>query len=83
MFLSEAVLIGLLGSTLGIFTGTGVAYLLTSGFGASGGGPPGGGAPHISPIFLPNNLLYVWFLSLIISLIAGVYPAWKACVYLR
>ncbi|PWU79358.1 MAG: hypothetical protein DLM72_17760 [Candidatus Nitrosopolaris wilkensis] len=36
MFLSEAVLIGLIGSTLGIFTGVDVAYLLTSGFGASG-----------------------------------------------
>jgi putative ABC transport system permease protein len=78
MFLSEAVLIGLMGSTLGIFTGTGVAYLLTSGFGASGGGPPGAAAPHITPIFLPNDLLYVWFLSLFISLVAGVYPAWKA-----
>ena len=80
IFLSEAVLIGLIGSTLGIFTGTGVAYLLTSGFGGStpGGGPPGAAAPHISPIFLPNDLLYVWFLSLSISLVAGVYPAWKA-----
>ena len=78
MFLSEAVLIGLMGSTLGIFTGVGVAYLLTSGFGASGGGPPGAAAPHISPIFLPNDLLYVWLLSLSISLVAGVYPAWKA-----
>ena len=78
MFLSEAVLIGLIGSSLGIFTGVGVAYLLTSGFGASGGGPPGAGAPHITPIFLLNDLLYVWFLSLSISLVAGVYPAWKA-----
>jgi len=60
--------------------GTGVAYLLTSGFGGStpGGGPPGAGAPHITPIFLPNDLLYVWLLSLSISLVAGVYPAWKA-----
>jgi putative ABC transport system permease protein len=73
MFLSEAVLIGLIGSTLGIFTGIGVAYLLTSGFGASGAG-----SPHITPIFLPNDLLYVWFLSLFISVVAGAYPAWKA-----
>jgi putative ABC transport system permease protein len=78
MFLSEAVLIGLIGSTLGISTGVGVAYLLTSGFGGSGGGPPGAAAAHITPIFLLNDLLYVWFLSLSISLVAGVYPAWKA-----
>src|SRR5919108_655039 len=80
MFLNEAVLIGLIGSTLGISAGVGVAYLLTSGFGASEGGPPGAAAtaPHIIPIFLTNDLLYVWFLSLSISLVAGVYPAWKA-----
>jgi putative ABC transport system permease protein len=77
MFLSEAVFIGLIGSTLGISTGIGVAYLLTSGAGASGG-PLGTAVPHISPIFLPNDLLYVWFVSLSISLVAGVYPAWKA-----
>jgi putative ABC transport system permease protein len=29
-------------------------------------------------IFLPNDLLNVWLLSLSLSLAAGVYPAWKA-----
>jgi ABC-type lipoprotein release transport system permease subunit len=33
---------------------------------------------HISPIFLPNDLLSVWFLSLTTSLAAGIFPAWKA-----
>jgi putative ABC transport system permease protein len=82
MFLSEALLIGFIGSTLGLSSGVGMAYMLASGFGASGGagGHGGGGeaAPHITPIFLPNDLLYVWTLSLSISLVAGVYPAWKA-----
>ena len=41
MFLSDAVLIGIIGSTLGISTGIGLAYLL-SGSGASVGGPTGG-----------------------------------------
>jgi putative ABC transport system permease protein len=70
LFLSEALLIGLLGSTFGISMGITGAYILTSGFFGSG--------PHISPIFLPNDLSYVWLLSLFLSLAAGLYPAWRA-----
>jgi putative ABC transport system permease protein len=85
LFLSEALIIGLLGSTLGLVTGVAGAYILTSGMlgsGGGGGGSPGSGggvgATHFAPIFLPNDLLNVWFLSLSLSLAAGVYPAWKA-----
>jgi putative ABC transport system permease protein len=87
LFLSEALIIGLLGSTLGLLTGVAGAYVLTSGMLGSGGGSGGtpgseggggGSAPHFAPIFLPNDLLNVWFLSLSLSLAAGVYPAWKA-----
>ncbi|MFY9871358.1 MAG: ABC transporter permease, partial [Candidatus Nitrosopolaris sp.] len=74
MFLSDAILIGLIGSTVGIFTGIGLAYLLSVS-GTSVGGPSG--ASHIAPIFLPNDLVRVWLLSLTISLAAGVFPAWK------
>jgi putative ABC transport system permease protein len=88
LFLSEALIIGLLGSTLGLLTGVAGAYVLTSGMLGSGGGSGGtpgsegggggGSTPHFAPIFLPNDLLNVWFLSLSLSLAAGVYPAWKA-----
>jgi putative ABC transport system permease protein len=80
LFWSEALLIGLVGSTLGILMGIAGAYILTSGFdgGTPGGGPPGAAAPHITPIFLPNDLLNVLVVSLFLSLAAGVYPAWKA-----
>ncbi len=77
MFLSDAVLIGLIGSTVGIFTGIGLSYVLSAS-GASLGGHPGTAASHIPPIFLPNDLIRVWLLSLTISLAAGVFPAWKA-----
>jgi putative ABC transport system permease protein len=73
MFLSDAVLIGLIGSTMGIGTGIGLAYLLS----ATGGGPTAV-ASHIAPIFLPNDLVRVWLLSLSITLVAGIFPAWKA-----
>jgi len=80
LFLSEALLIGLIGSTLGIFMGFSGAYILTDlGPRAGGfGGPPGSSPPHITPVFMPNDLLNVWILSVFLSLGAGVYPAWKA-----
>jgi putative ABC transport system permease protein len=82
LFLSEALIIGLLGSTLGLVSGVAGAYVLTSGMmgsgGSGGGGNSGGAAPHFAPIFLANELFTVWLLSLFLSLAAGVYPAWKA-----
>jgi putative ABC transport system permease protein len=63
MFLSDAVLIGFIGATLGIVRGIGLAYLLSAS-GASGGGA------YIAPIFLPNELLQVWLLSLTVTLLA-------------
>ncbi len=82
LFLSEALIIGLLGSTLGLVSGVAGAYVLTSGMmgsgGGSGSGNSGGAAPHFAPIFLANELFTVWLLSLFLSLAAGVYPAWKA-----
>ena len=68
LFLSEALIIGLLGSTLGLVTGNAGAYILTSGvFGAGGGG---GGhqdeeeAHSFCSYLLSNDLLNVWILSL-------------------
>jgi len=71
MFLSDAVFIGFIGASLGIVSGIGLAYLLSAS-GASGGGA------YIAPIFLPNELLQVWLLSLTVTLLAGLFPAWKA-----
>jgi putative ABC transport system permease protein len=84
LFLSEALLIGLLGATSGILIGIGGAYLLSdiapnTQSGPPGGGGGGGGPPsHVDPIFIPNDLLRVWILSLLLSLGAGILPAWKA-----
>src|SRR5215469_16327184 len=50
MFLSDAILIGFIGATMGICTGIGLAYILSS-LGASEGAHPGTAA-HIAPIFL-------------------------------
>jgi putative ABC transport system permease protein len=81
MFLFEALMIGLIGSTLGVMSGMVGAYALSSvggprpGFG--GGGGIGFQRP-ISPEFIPNDIIDVWLLSVVLSVIAGLYPAWKA-----
>ena len=81
MFLFEALMIGLIGSTLGVMSGMVGAYALSSvggprpGFG--GGGAMGFQRP-ISPEFIPNDIINVWLLSVVLSVIAGLYPAWKA-----
>jgi putative ABC transport system permease protein len=83
LFMSEALLIGLLGATSGVLMGIGGAYVLSGIAPHSTLGPGGGGggesAPvHIDPIFVPSDLFHVWVLSLLLSLAAGVMPAWKA-----
>src|SRR5215831_12545257 len=82
LFLTEALLIGLLGATSGVLLGIGGAYALsgiapppTSGPGGGGGGGP---PAYVDPIFIPSDLLHVWILSLLLSLGAGIMPAWKA-----
>lgn len=70
MFMSEAALIGMVGATLGLLIGVGGGFLLTTGF------VPGD--IDISPAFLPQDLATSWLLSVFLSMLAGVYPAWKA-----
>lgn len=81
MFLVEALIIGLLGASLGLAVGISGSYVLSdfSGGRPGGGGDRGGGSQvHISPVFLPSDLLNVWILSLLLSIGAGLFPAWKA-----
>ena len=67
-------------------SGIGGAHVLTSGFapnapgqGGAGGGVQGNTATsHLNPIFVPGDLFNVWILSTILSLGAGLFPAWKA-----
>jgi hypothetical protein len=42
-----------------------------------GGGGDGGAPAHADPIFVPSDLR-VWSLSLLLSIAAGIMPAWKA-----
>ena len=80
MFLFEALMIGLIGSTLGVVSGMAGAYALSSGGGPPrpGVGGPGGAQPQITPIFMPSDIVNVWTLSIILSIVAGLFPSWKA-----
>lgn len=71
IFLAESALIGILGGCLGILTGIAGAELLAQLF-AFGPGS------SIKPIIVPSDLGTVFGLSLLLSVVAGLYPAWRA-----
>lgn len=76
LFLVEAALIGVIGASIGVAIGMGAGYLLSMIMTVPS--PTGGEPTHIPPIFLPDDLIKVWVLSLTLSIMAGIYPAWKA-----
>jgi putative ABC transport system permease protein len=73
LFLTEAMTIGIFGATLGMLLGIGGGFVLVAGFASNGPGASG-----LTPVFLPSDLSYVWGLSVGLSILAGIYPAWKA-----
>jgi putative ABC transport system permease protein len=73
LFLAEAMIIGILGATLGMGLGIAGGYVLVSGFASQDPGSTG-----LSPVFRPLDLASVWGLSVGLSILAGMYPAWKA-----
>src|SRR5215212_9385029 len=80
LFMVEALMIGILGATSGLLAGMAGGYVLIAGLGSAGGpeGDTNNGIGNISPVFLPSDLATVWGISVGLSLIAGIYPAWKA-----
>jgi putative ABC transport system permease protein len=72
LFLVEAVIIGMLGGTIGLLGGIGGGYMLTR------AGPGAGEGPPLEPIYMPLDMARVWITSVILSMVAGFLPAWKA-----
>ncbi|MHC1589973.1 MAG: ABC transporter permease, partial [Candidatus Hecatellaceae archaeon] len=73
MFLSEALIVGIIGGSLGLVAGYFGAHLLLMRpvqFSHS--------AALIQPLFEVEGLVFVWLFTLAISLLAGFYPAWRA-----
>ena len=74
LFLVEALLIGVIGGSIGIIAGIIVGHGISSilsppGFGSSSG---------IEPVYYTIDLVNVWLLSVSLSVVAGILPAWKA-----
>lgn len=84
MFLSEAILIGVIGGIVGILFGMGlsevIAQVLSQGFGfqSFGGDFQGPPALQIAPAFRPLTIIGGFSFAVIISTIFGLYPAWRA-----
>jgi putative ABC transport system permease protein len=87
IFLSEAVIIGLLGAVIGVGAGWGIAQVVVRVFGTGGG--IGGGMRQgaqaaltngitISPVLTPTVFLGAIAFGLIVSVLFGLYPAWRA-----
>jgi len=89
LFLNEATIIGIIGGTLGIFYGVGLAYIMTyfvnktfTGPSLSFGSPIviglSGTFVRVTPVFSLDNFLLTWIVCVSLSMVSGLYPAWRA-----
>lgn len=69
-FIMEALIIGSIGATIGLLAGMGGGFVLTR------LGP--GEGPPLDPVYLPIDLAMVWVISVVLSVVAGLLPAWRA-----
>jgi putative ABC transport system permease protein len=85
VFLSEALLIGIIGGVIGIITGGLIANIFSgmmNGFEGvgMGGGTNGIGSMfgNITPVVSPELMLTAMFYGVLVSVVFGLYPAWRA-----
>ena len=88
IFLSEALLIGLIGGVIGIVAGALLANVFSGifgGFAGGMGGPGGGGGTDIgamfstiTPVLTPELMFWAIFYGVAVSVIFGLYPAYRA-----
>lgn len=81
MFLAEASITGIVGGILGTFTGMLLSFLLSGGLsGMRVGAPMMGRASStgFTPVISPNLVMFSLLFPIGISIVAGLYPAWRA-----
>jgi putative ABC transport system permease protein len=88
LFLAEAAVTGILGSIFGTLVGVGLSYFLGGGlpiFGIRGiggrfstGGQSASGASSFSPVFSVDLMAFSLAFPIVIAILAGFYPAWRA-----
>jgi putative ABC transport system permease protein len=82
IFLCEAIIIGLMGASIGVVSGWGLAHVVVRVLGGSGIGPGGHGmgvsGMTISPVLTPTVFVGALVFGLIVSIVFALYPAWRA-----
>lgn len=71
LFLNEALIIGVFGGTIGLGLGVILGFMMNELV-------SGGGGWGMTPIFEPHIFVFTWVLSVVLSMAAGFYPAWRA-----
>ena len=83
IFLSESVIIGVLGAVMGIASGWGLANVVARVFSGGGFTRPGNqaaatGGMTITPVLTPTVILGAFAFGILVSVIFALYPAWRA-----
>jgi putative ABC transport system permease protein len=95
LFLIEALLIGIFGASFGLVAGIGMGYGLSATFGSDSSSENSNEVTEevsttattsddssITPVYLAQDMAVVWIISVSLSMIAGLFPSWKASRYL-
>jgi putative ABC transport system permease protein len=95
LFLIEALLIGIFGASFGLVAGIGMGYGLSATFGSDsssdnsnedteevGSTANTSDDSSITPVYLAQDMAVVWVISVSLSMLAGLFPSWKASRYL-
>jgi putative ABC transport system permease protein len=93
LFLIEALLIGIFGATFGLAAGIGMGYALSATFSSDSSDDNSSeetgetsttrsDESSTTPIYLAQDMTAVWAISVSLSMLAGLFPAWKASRYL-
>lgn len=75
MFLTESMAIGILGGLCGLAIGVGGAYVLVQIMFRM---DPNAEGVTINPYFASMDMVEIFLLALVLSIVAGLYPAWRA-----
>lgn len=78
IFLSEAVVTGIIGGIMGTMLGYVLSFMIGGALPFSGRGPFGGGGAAAQPVFTPELLMFSLLFPIVVSVLAGLYPAWRA-----
>jgi putative ABC transport system permease protein len=95
LFLIEALLIGIFGASFGLVAGIGMGYGLSATFGSDSSSENSNEDTEevstatttsddssITPVYLAQDMAIVWVISVSLSMLAGLFPSWKASRYL-